>query len=1360
MGDSSASLETEAEGAVPPTHLRCVRSDGKKWRCTGWKLQDRSLCQKHHLQWLQKSSSRKSASARVSKAAITEKPQRSRLSSKKKRKSRTDGESEDEVIPKKKMRGVTTVEEDDNDDGDGHDDDDEKEERLSSMKRGNENLKGLGVTEKKSGMGVKIEQKVGGEGEDESSGGDSEDNEEGNLVKAPSERKSGMSIKIEEKEDTNDEGDSEDDEEDANLTKSIKKSSKQKKKKKKEKKVRKLQAKTIIKYSGDEEEAHDERGDSDDEKDDKIESASLGRKKKFSKLQEKKLGLLTKHKQEEEDNTDDSNLGKRRSRSKQISFRVDSRRRHFSTDGGDDDCSMCHQCMYSTRRVVRCRRGCRKRYCSPCIKRWYPQLSEEAIAESCPYCRGNCNCKACLRRMDILETNKYTGQPKSKDERIRHLKYLIYVLYPFLKQFDHDQTMEKEMEAKIQGLSLSDIEIQQAVCCNDERIYCTSIVDFHRSCPNCSFDLCLTCCREIRGGCLQGGGNDIVVQYSDRVKSYGEKPLTSLSDKKSSSSSEVDKMPKPAWNAKETGDIPCPPEEMGGCGHDRLELRCLFLESWVSELQKKVEKLVGSQIFAHVPEISKERCSCFKLDGEVDVGNGQLRKAASREDADDNYLYCPSSSDIQQGDLEHFQRHWVMGEPVIVRNVLEFTCGLSWEPMVMWRAFREISYNKGSSDLAVTAVDCLDWCEIPPILPHGIDMWTITYALHIGRDLHVSAFNFKGRVDINIHQFFKGYSEGRFHKNKWLEMLKLKDWPPSTFFEERLPRHGAEFISALPYLEYTHPRSGLLNVAAKLPNKMLKPDLGPKTYIAYGFAEELGRGDSVTKLHCDMSDAFGSTVPVNVLIQDWVFDLVNVLTHTAEVKHTSEQLSILKGLKKEHDTADQKELFGTIGTEIQGYVKHVPESNGKLMLETAETRSCDEDRAVIKAEEMREEDADSSRIKNENIEVQDLIVDGINEASSLPSEQITNADVLEETRKGIQVSRRGRGKKRKGGKLRKGLDIKSENLLTEVVDAANSQEEGGTRNEEDDMHCSTNEESLQDESVSENKLNGLETMKGGAIWDIFRRQDVPKLQEYLRKHHKEFRHINCHPVEQVVHPIHDQTFYLTLHHKKKLKEEFGVEPWTFVQELGEAVIIPAGCPHQVRNLKSCIKVALDFVSPENIPECIHLTEEFRHLPPNHRAKEDKLECIQNVFFKSSASQFTSMSIPSYSGQDVLYEIKNGKYYMQFLFAEYLGSYWTVPYVLDNFRYPVLNLFLIQALQLDRVGEGKKPVFGIDDMLSMVKKMSLHALNQAVAKLEKLTRCMTVNTEASPLETTVPCPDSCQLLDDLPPSSPASTPSPT
>ncbi|XP_059669624.1 lysine-specific demethylase JMJ25-like [Cornus florida] len=665
---------------------------------------------------------------------------------------------------------------------------------------------------------------------------------------------------------------------------------------------------------------------------------------------------------------------------------------------------MCHQCQRSDKeKVVRC--CCRKRFCVPCIQRWYPRLSEEAIAETCPYCRGNCNCKACLRRNDIIKVgNGSYGSPESKDEKIQHFKYLVHALYPFLEQFDHDQTREKKIEAEIQGLPPSEVEIQQAGCYNDERVYCnncrTSIVDFHRSCPNCSYDLCLTCCWEIRNGCLRGGV------------------------------------------------IPCPPKEMGGCGHDLLELKCMFPESWVSELQKKVKKIVKTYELADLNKISTQQCSCFKSNGKIDIGNGKLRKSASRKDSEDNYLYCPSASDIRQGDLEHFQSHWIRGEPVIVSNVHEFTSGLSWEPMVMWRAFREIKYTKGSSDLVVKATDCLDCCE----------------------------------VEINIHQFFTGYSEGRSHRNSWPEMLKLKDWPPSNLFEERLPRHGAEFVSALPYLEYTHPCSGILNVASKLPTDSLKPDLGPKTYIAYGFSEELGRGDSVTKLHCDMSDA------------------VNVLMHTAEVTYAPWQLSKIKKLQKKHSAQDQEELFGIVHIDNQEAENHVPESNGKFKSERANPSSCGEDYCAEQGEFS-----------------------------------------------------------------------------------------GGPN------------------AVSENRLHGLETAEGGAVWDIFRRPDVPKLQEYLRKHHREFRHICCCPVEQVVDPIHDQTFYLNLYHKRKLKEEFGVEPWTFVQELGEAVFIPAGCPHQVRNLKSCIKVALDFVSPENIGECIRLTEEFRILPENHRAKEDKLE---------------------------------------------------------------------------------------------------------------------------------------------------------
>lgn len=52
-------------------------------------------------------------------------------------------------------------------------------------------------------------------------------------------------------------------------------------------------------------------------------------------------------------------------------------------------------------------------------------------------------------------------------------------------------------------------------------------------------------------------------------------------------------------------------------------------------------------------------------------------------------------------------------------------------------------------------------------------------------------------------------------------------------------------------------------------------------------------------------------------------------------------------------------------------------------------------------------------------------------------------------------------------------------------------------------------------SISSQNDNKSEVVYGGAVWDIFRRQDVPKLIEYVLKHQKEFRHISNLPVKSV-----------------------------------------------------------------------------------------------------------------------------------------------------------------------------------------------------------------------------------------------------
>ncbi|XP_057706019.1 lysine-specific demethylase 3B isoform X2 [Corythoichthys intestinalis] len=333
------------------------------------------------------------------------------------------------------------------------------------------------------------------------------------------------------------------------------------------------------------------------------------------------------------------------------------------------------------------------------------------------------------------------------------------------------------------------------------------------------------------------------------------------------------------------------------------------------------------------------------------------------------------------------------------------------------------------------------WKQGQPVLVSGIhkrlksELWRPEAFSEEFGDQDVDLVNCRNCAiisDVKVRDFWDGFQiiSKRLKDSEGNPMvLKLKDWPPGEDFRDMMPTRFDDLMENLPLPEYTK-RDGRLNLAARLPNFFVRPDLGPKMYNAYGLISTEDRKVGTTNLHLDVSDA------------------VNVMVYVG-----------------------------------------IPLGEGDMEKEVMTT--------------------------------------------------IEEGDVDEMTKRRVY----------KGNE------------------------------------------------------------KPGALWHIYAAKDAEKIRELLRKVGEEQGQEN--PLDHD--PIHDQSWYLDQVLRRRLYEEYGVQGWAIVQFLGDAVFIPAGAPHQVHNLYSCIKAAEDFVSPEHVRHCFRLTQEFRHLSTTHTNHEDKLQ-VKNIIY--------------------------------------------------------------------------------------------------------------------------------------------------
>ncbi|XP_071714425.1 E3 ubiquitin-protein ligase JMJ24 [Rutidosis leptorrhynchoides] len=853
-----------------------------------------------------------------------------------------------------------------------------------------------------------------------------------------------------------------------------------------------------------------------------------------------------------------------------------------TSDGSSESCEetggqVCHQCRRDDiQNVVWCLKCDRRGYCNECISTWYPDISAEEIHRVCPACRGCCNCKMCLRGDNMI---KGKIRDIHSQEKLEHLFVLLSSVLPVIKQVHSEQCSELELERKFRGnridLPRTKLNADEQMCCDFCRI---PIIDYHRHCGNCLYDICLRCCQDVRKTSKDGGEVDVCnveADDSNEATNTLDKQKMRLSDKLRD------------WKSNTDGSVPCPPKKHGGCGNSPLILKRIFKMNWVAKLVKNVDEMVSG-------------CKMYDIN---------LSK-----NSDDDILYAPSCKEIKCEGIDEFRKRWVKGQPVTVRGVSDESSMLGWDPMVMWKGIQETSdERKKDVNRLVKAINCFDRSEI----------------------------------NIELGEFIRGYSEGRMRKDGQREMLILKNWPSPSASEEFLSCQRPEFISKLPLIEYIHSKWGLLNLPAKLPHYSLQNDVGPKILISYGAYDEFGQGDSVHMLRFNMRD------------------VVYLLVHKCELKTTSSAntpknldepllpVSPNTELNTENDMEINVDIVENDKTENQGTCgmsnEKAPNNLDEPILRTSSTTELNTDDDVATNLDTVEEDktviqgfCGASNEKADNNLNRTLPTSPITKLNSENNMEINMDTVVEDKIRSQGICGTGIENALKDSD-EPTSPITEVTMVNDVAINVNSVEEAPKNLDEatlpkpeNDMDididtaegdkaeskgiCTTNiEKPLKCEDLNDVCDETFTKNRPGAIWDIFRREDVPKLIEYMKLHRNEFGFHDDIILDSVPQPLHEGTIFITSHHKSKLKEEFGIEPWSIEQYLGDAVFIPTGCPFQVRNLQSSVQLGFDFLFPESLAEAVRLAGEIRELPNDHDAKLQILETGKISLYAASSS---------------------------------------------------------------------------------------------------------------------------------------------